>query len=74
MKEIWYSKSPDAEFCIVNTASGYVAYWRSYLLAEGKWSEYDTYQSYPAARRNLGKVGCAGSMKRVERLPWESVA
>ncbi|QCU17544.1 hypothetical protein BPGQ101_01160 [Bacillus altitudinis] len=74
MKETWYSKSPDAEFCIVNTASGYVAYWRSYLLAEGKWREYGTYQSYAAARRNLGKVGCAGSMKKVERLPWESVA
>lgn len=74
MKEIWYSKSPHAEFCIVNTASGYVSYWRSTLLANGKWSEYDTYQSYPAARRNLGKIGCAGSMKRVEQLPWEIVA
>lgn len=45
MKEIWYSKSPFAEFCIVNTASGYVAYWRSDLLTDAKWSEYDTYQS-----------------------------
>ncbi|MEE3679080.1 hypothetical protein V2J31_15830 [Bacillus safensis] len=74
MKEIWYSKSPHAEFCIVNTASGYVAYWRSDLLTDAKWSEYDTYPTYQAARRNLGKIGCAGSMKRVEQLPWESVA
>ena len=55
MKEIWYSKSPHAEFCIVNTASGYVAYWRSTLLANGKWSEYDTYQSIQQHAGILGK-------------------
>ncbi|APA05083.1 hypothetical protein SJY89_20240 [Bacillus velezensis] len=72
MNEIWYSKTPLAEFCIYKLLNHY---YYSYKESQGeKWHEGYHFPSYTSARSFLKKyIGNPGRMKRVERLPWELI-